>query len=147
MSFIDNHRRVSAQRGIGHELPQQHTISHVLDDGVFGGVVFEPDGVADFLPDFDVHFLGDSGGNGHGGDSSGLGASNFFVVLSVAEFVKVLGELGGFSGTGFADHDDNLVVVDELHEFLAVLENGQGLLDKLHGVLFGLFFCGKFLFF
>jgi hypothetical protein len=91
--------------------------------------------------------LGDSGGNGHGGDSSGLGASNFFVVLSVAEFVKVLGELGGFSGTGFADHDDDLVVVDELHEFLAVLENGQGLLDKLHGGLFGLFFCGKFLFF
>ncbi len=39
--------------------------------------------------------------------------------------MEVLGELGSFAGTGLANHDDNLVLMDELEELVAVLEDGE----------------------
>ena len=40
--------------------------------------------------------------------------------------MEVLGELGGFSGTGFGDDDEDLVFFDGFEEFGAVLVNWEG---------------------
>ena len=112
MGFINNHGRVCTQRRINHKLPQQHTIGHVLNNRILRGIILKPDGIPDLLSQLNFHLLGNSGGNRHGCYSSWLGASNLFISLGVSDLVEVLGKLGGFAGTGLADHDDDLVLVN-----------------------------------
>ena len=114
MGLVYNHTRIRTQQWISHELPQQHTVGHVLNDSVFGSVVFEPDRIPNFFTQLALHFLGDSGSHWHGSDSSWLCTSDFLVVLSVTDFMKVLGQLGCFPRTGLTHHYDDLVVLDKL---------------------------------
>ena len=43
--------------------PKALTVSHVFEGGLGTGAVFESNGVTDFCPEDDVHFLRDAGGD------------------------------------------------------------------------------------
>ncbi len=46
MSFVQHDNGVLFQVTVDEALPQQHTIRHVLDEGLLRGHVLEPNGVA-----------------------------------------------------------------------------------------------------
>lgn len=94
VGLVHDDAAILLQIGVVQTLSQQDPVGHVFDLGGFGGLVFETDGVADFLPERSVHFFGHSFGDADGSHSSGLGAADH-PVLGVAGLVKVLGELGG----------------------------------------------------
>jgi hypothetical protein len=75
-----------------HELTDGHTISHESDFGLGGSFLFEPDIVANFLPEMSLGLKGDSFSEGDGADSSGLG-DEYTIVM----WEEVLRDLGGFS--------------------------------------------------
>ncbi|KAI6756452.1 hypothetical protein HG530_012188 [Fusarium avenaceum] len=76
VGLVENDAAVAGHLMIMHGLAQKHTISHVLEHGLGTGHVLETDTVTNFLTQRDVHLVGDTLRNRHGGDSTGLGTSD-----------------------------------------------------------------------
>ena len=139
MGLVDDHDWVWGQVRRYHELSEQHTVCHVLDHGVLGGVVFKADRVTDLLSQLNPHLLTDSCCNTHSCHSPRL-CTTHLPPQSVPLFVEILGKLGGLTRTRLPYHDDDLVVSDETHKLLSILKNRQRLLYYLHRTLLGLHF-------
>lgn len=120
VSLVENDAAVPRHFVIVHGLAQQHTVGHVLEHRLGARHVLETDAVADLLAEDDVHLVGDTLGDGHGGDSTGLGAGDE-LAGEVGEFIvdDVLRDLGGFAGTGFTDEDEDLRRMELVEELLS----------------------------
>ena len=57
-------------------LPEQHSVRHVLDDGLVGGAVLEADGVAHLLAQQAAELLRHALRHRHGGHPARLGAAD-----------------------------------------------------------------------
>lgn len=124
VGFVHDNDRVAVNIRFPESLAEQDTVSHVLDLGGRRGAILEANGIAHLLPEGAAHLLRNSLGNGHGGDTTGLGASNHSV-LAVAVLAQVLGELGGLAGAGFSHDHHNLVFPDDSHQLGAIGKDGQ----------------------
>ena len=96
VGLVDHHDRVALQIGLIEKLPKQHSIGHVLDDGLLAGAVLEANRVAHLLTELDVHLLRDASGHTHRGDSPGLRAP-YLAQLTPARLVEVLRNLSCLS--------------------------------------------------
>ena len=122
--LVDDDRVVAAQVAVALQLGQQDAVGHHLDQRVAGGVVGEPDLVADRLAELGVELLGDPLGHRPGGDPPGLGVPDG-ALDAPAELEADLGDLGGLPRPGLPRHDDHLVVADGGGDVLAPLDDRQ----------------------
>jgi len=76
VGFVNDQTGIGRQIGFGEYFSQQHTVRHVLDDSFGRSAIFELDGVAYLVAQADVHFRCDARRYAHGGDTSGLSATN-----------------------------------------------------------------------
>jgi hypothetical protein len=132
MRLVQHNHRILTQVFVQQSFSQQHTISHVLDDGPGRCVIFEPDRVTDFLAQSHSHLLTDSFCNTHGGDSSGLGASNL-AFFGQTSFMQVLSDLGGLSASCLSNDNQDSVVHARSNQLLTIVENWKRLPLLLDG--------------
>ncbi|KAI6768899.1 hypothetical protein HG531_011088 [Fusarium graminearum] len=76
VSLIENNTAIARHLVVVHGLAQKHTIGHVLEHGLGTCHVLETNAVTDFLTQGNVHFVGDTLRDRHGGDSTRLGTSD-----------------------------------------------------------------------
>lgn len=72
--LVEDDGRVPRQHVVVHRFAEEHTVGHVLEESLGTGAVLEPDAVTDFVSERDVHLVGDTLGDTHGGNSTGLRA-------------------------------------------------------------------------
>ena len=89
-----------------------------------------------FRINFVYHFLGDTLGDGHGGDTTRLRAANE-AALGVAVLVQVLRELSGLARARLADHNDHAVLAYDLEQLLFDGKDGQELALLFERVVLG----------
>ena len=70
-------------------LPEQHSVRHVLDDGLVGRAVLEPDGVADLLPEQAAELLRHALRHRHGRHPPRLSAADLACVRRFVCFCSV----------------------------------------------------------
>ena len=116
---------VSFQHGIGHGLTEQHTVSHVLQQGSRAGAVLETNAVTDLLTEGHVHLFGHALSDGHGGHPSRLRARDRLLADLLGVLDAPLRDLGRLAGTGFADETDGLVFGQELEELVLVFPDRE----------------------
>ena len=75
MGLVQHNATIVRHGLIDQGLSQQHSVSHILDDGLLSSAVLEPDTVADLLAELDLHLLTDPFGHTHGCHSSRLSAA------------------------------------------------------------------------
>ena len=126
MGLIDNHDRIRFQIRLIHKFPQQHTISHIFNHSILTSIILKSNRISNFLPQFDSHLLSHSGSHTHSSYSSWLSASNFSLSC-VTNFMKILWQLGCFARTCLADHDDYLVISNQLEKLFSVFKNWERL--------------------
>mmetsp|Transcript_7965 Transcript_7965/g.18853 ORF Transcript_7965/g.18853 Transcript_7965/m.18853 type:complete len:269 (+) Transcript_7965:1396-2202(+) len=113
--LIQHECRISPKVVVGEIFSHQHTIGHILDDGLFGGNVLETDGISNLFTQRTAKLLGDTLGNGNGGHPSRLRTTNDAVFRN-AHLRHVLRHLSCFAGTGFTNHNQNLILGDGANE-------------------------------
>jgi translation initiation factor 6 (eIF-6) len=120
VGLVEDDGTVARQVVVVHGLAQQHSVRHVLQDGVLARLVLETNAVSDLLAELDVHLLGHTLRNGHGSDTTGLRAGNHLGVL-VGEVVEEheLRNLRRLSGTRLTDEDEDLRLLVELEELIS----------------------------
>ena len=96
MCLVEHDDRVLAHIRINETLSLEHTVRHVLDLRLGARTVFETDRIADFLSQPTPHFLGHTLRDGHGGDTTGLGAA-YLATVGETSFGEVLCHLGGLA--------------------------------------------------
>ncbi len=90
-----------------------------------------------------VEFVGDTAGDGAGGDAAGLGVADH-TVDAAAELEADLGELGGFARAGGTADDDDLVMGDGVGEFVGTVGDGEVVrIDDARGSGFALLDAGE----
>jgi hypothetical protein len=106
-----------------HGLSQEHTISHILQDGLGTRHILETNAITDFLSKFDIHLLCDTLSDGHGSHTTRLGTGDH-LALRLGEVIEQdeLRDLGSLSGTGLTDEDQNLRLLVELKELITARE-------------------------
>ena len=109
VSLVKHNDRVLRAERVDQTLSLQHTVRHVLDARLRARAVLETDRVADFLPKTATDLLCDTLRDGHGGDTTRLGAA-YPALVRVACLGEVLDHLRGLAGTGVADDDEYLVL-------------------------------------
>lgn len=126
MRFINHQHRIAAQIRIHQELPEQHSICHVLQNRVLRGTVLKPNGVAHLWTQLDTHLISDSSCHRHGCYSSRL-SDPYFTPFGVPCFMQELGDLGSLSWTCFSNNDKYLIVLDSLEQLLSQRKHRQTL--------------------
>ena len=81
MSFVEDDGAVASEVVVVHGLAQQHSVGHVLEDGVGPRLVLETNAVSNLLAELDVHLLGHTLGDGHGSDTTRLGTGDHLGIL------------------------------------------------------------------
>ena len=109
MCLIEHNDRILTKVLINEGLPEEHTVSHVLNKSFTWGMILEPDGIPHLFSQFDIHFLANSLGDAHGCNSSRLGAPNFSS-LGKASVEEILSDLGGFPAASFSNNNQNVVI-------------------------------------
>jgi hypothetical protein len=95
--------------------------------------VLEPDRIPDLVPQPTTDLLSHPRRDGHGGDSTRLGAGDLEAVCGVAGFVEILRELSRLAGASLGFDDEDLVVGDGLEKVVAVRVDGKGFSDGSDG--------------
>ena len=91
--------------------PEQHSVRHVLDDGLVGGAVLEPDGVAHLLPEQAPELLRHALRHRHGRHAPRLRAPDL-APRREPRLRDVLRELRRLPRPRLADHDQDLLNVE-----------------------------------
>ena len=136
VSFVHDDAAVRVQVALPQRLPQQHTVGHVLDDGVRSRAVLKTNGIANLGAELAPHLLRHALRDGHRRHAPRLRATDH-AERGVSLLVHVLGHLRGLSGASLAHHDHDVVLSDDVHEVLAAAVHGQKLPLLLHGLLLG----------
>ena len=126
MRLVHDDAAVIFEVRVVEAFPEQNPVGHVFDDRLLARDVLEPDRVPDFPAQGHLHLLGNSLGHTDGGDPTRLRAADH-AVGRVAFLVEVLSELGGLPGACLAHDYCHAVVLDDLHQLLANLEDRQKL--------------------
>mmetsp|Transcript_9293 Transcript_9293/g.26432 ORF Transcript_9293/g.26432 Transcript_9293/m.26432 type:complete len:204 (-) Transcript_9293:301-912(-) len=103
-------------------LPEQHTIGHVFDHGIFGCAILETDRVSNFFPEPAAKLLRNSFCDTHCSNTPWLGAANF-PSACVARLGQVLRHLSRLSGSCFSYHNHELVVIHRLNQLIPEFVN------------------------
>lgn len=106
-------------------LLQQHSVSHEFDLRAAGRLFVVPDVIADEVSVAALELVGHSLSHRHRGDSARLSDADLHTVLRVAGFVKELRHLGRLTATGGTGQNDNVFVVDRLHDRSFLAEDWQ----------------------
>ena len=116
MCLVEHDDRVLAHIRINETLSLEHTVRHVLDLCLWTRTVLETDRVPDFLPKTASNLLRDTLRDGHGSDTTRLGAA-YPALVRVACLGEVLDHLRGLAGTSVADDNEHLMlhIVSDLH--------------------------------
>ena len=93
MCLVEHNDRVLDHIRINETLSLEHAVRHVLDLRLGACTVLKTDRVADFLAQPTPDFLSDTLRDGHGGDTTRLGAANLATVGETG-FGEVLRHLG-----------------------------------------------------
>lgn len=134
MRLVDDHDAVRRQIWLGKELPQEHTIRHILDDGLIRRAILKPNRVAHLVAESASHFLGDTSRNRHGGYSTRLRTADLEAAFGETAFVQVLRELSRLARARLAFDDDDLVLPYGVEELLAPFVDGERLADLVDGL-------------
>ena len=131
VGLVDDDGVVGLEQRIRLGFGQQDAVGHQFHRGVAAQPVLETHLVADHVAELRVEFFGDAFGHRRGGDAARLGVADEFALAGRrVEFAaphrqEDLGQLGGFAGTGFATHDDHLVLGQRGHDFVSPGRYGQ----------------------
>ena len=109
VGFVKNDCAVALQVVVVHSLAQQHTICHVLHDGLRASHVLETNAVTDLLAQCDVHLLRHTLRNRHGGHTTRL-CTGHHLALRLRQIIEEdeLRNLCSFTRTGLTNEDQNL---------------------------------------
>ena len=137
VGLVDDQRVVGLEQRVGLRLGQQDAVRHQLDRGVLGQPVLETHLVAHHIAQRRVQLLGNALGHRAGGNAARLRVADQVaahlalvvgrgVDLAPAQRQRDLGQLRGLARARLAAHDDDLVPVHGLHDFLTAGGYGQG---------------------
>lgn len=62
MCFIEHNYAILAHVFVDEGLSEEHTVSHVLDNGVWASAILESDSVTNFFAQLNAHFFRNSFG-------------------------------------------------------------------------------------
>mmetsp|Transcript_22123 Transcript_22123/g.50990 ORF Transcript_22123/g.50990 Transcript_22123/m.50990 type:complete len:229 (+) Transcript_22123:1648-2334(+) len=122
MGLVNHHTRITGQIRLSQDFSQEHSIRHVLNDSLGTGIVFKPDGVANFVTQLHIHLCGNSSSYRHGCNSPGLRAANF-PQFAVAYFMKILWYLRCLTTTRLSNQNQDLVSFYSSQELFAIDKN------------------------
>jgi hypothetical protein len=117
MGFVEDEEVVVYSR---HQLSNGHSIGCEDDTSLLASLFFEPNIVANFLPNLKTHFLSNPLGECDGADSSGLGDDDFLEVR-----IHIFGNLGGLSTPCISADDNYWILVDCSYDLVVIFEDGQ----------------------
>ena len=112
MSFIDNDRIVGFQHGVFLDLIKQDAVGHYLYCSVALRLVGKADFSADFIAKANSKLLGDALGDRQCGDATWLGATDDAAGFARVGIEQELGQLGGFTGSGFTSNNKYRVLCE-----------------------------------
>ncbi len=125
VGLVDDDRVVGAQLAVRLDLGEQDAVRHQLDEGgVRVHLVGEADLPADGLAEGRAQLVGDTLGDGPGGDTAGLGVPDH-AADTPPQLHTDLGDLRGLAGPGLTGHDDDLVIADGFGDQVLLLADGQ----------------------
>ena len=126
VSFVENDSAVALQVVVVHRLAQQHTVCHVLHDGLRASHVLETNAVTNLLAQLHVHLVRHTFCNRHGGHTTRL-CTCHHLALGLRQIViqNELRDLCRFTGTSLTDEDQNLRLLVKLEELGALLVDGK----------------------
>lgn len=85
--------------------------------------LLKSDGVANFLPKYDIHLFGYTPGHRHGCHPSGLSASNLLLIACIACLSNELGNLCGLATACLSNQDGGLALIQHLDKVISGLPN------------------------
>ncbi len=106
------------------DLVQQDPVGHQLHERSVADLIGEPHGVADEAADGAPQLIGDTFGDGAGGDAAWLSVPDE-PVHSSPEIEAELGELGALARSGLPGDHHNLVITDRGQQLVAMLADRQ----------------------
>ena len=118
MRFVDDQRVVSAQVAVALCFGEQDAVGHQLDITVSRQLVGKTHLVTDGMAQRCFEFLRDTCRHRARGNTSRLGMPDQ-TVYAALQFKADLGQLRGFTGTGFAADDDHLVFINRTPDLRA----------------------------
>ena len=124
--LVDDEGVVGLQQRVGLRLGQQDAVGHELDRRVLAQAVVETHLVAHHLAQRRLQLLGNALGHAGSGNAARLGVADQAATLAgrVIAFASSegqgdLGQLGGLARAGLAADDDDLVLLQRGHDFVA----------------------------
>ena len=130
--LVDDDGVVGQQQRVILRFGQQDAVGHELDGRVFAQAVLKPYFEAHHLAQRGFEFFGYAFGHRTGGNAARLGVANqaaplarFGVDLAASQHQGDLGQLRGFTRSGLAAHDDDLVLLDGGHDFVTTGRDRQ----------------------
>jgi hypothetical protein len=83
MGFIDDESTIASKVGLRQEFTQEHTISHIFEDGLVARAVFETDRVPNLIAHSGAYFLCYTRCNTHSCNTTRLSATNLQATVTV----------------------------------------------------------------
>ena len=124
VGFVDDDRVIGLQPLVVLQFGQEDAVGHDLHAGGINNVRGEAHLIADSLTEFREGLFCQTGRHRTGGNAPRLGVPDQ-PVDAVAQFQQDLRQLSGFARTGFAGHNDNLVVFYGLRDVIAATADGK----------------------
>lgn len=114
MSFVKDKKVIVR---VNHKFTDSHTICCEGDLGTFGSLFFEPDIVANFLADVDLHLKSHSFSQCNRAYPSRLRYNDIFKVR-----VQILRHLGCLAATCLSTDEGNCILLDSLDDVILILQ-------------------------
>ena len=126
--FVDDNRVVGGEITVGLRFRQQNAVGHQLDAGIARGVVGEAHFIADRVADFRFQFFGNPLCHRARCQTARLGMPDQ-PRRPAPEFQTNLGQLRGFTRTGFAANNRYLILGNGFFDFVEFFVNGQRVVE------------------
>ena len=131
VSLIKNDRVVAAKPGITLGFGEQDAIGHELDQGRFTDLLGKAHLESNQITDRCIQLAGDAARNRARGNAAWLGTSDHSRRAASGGQAK-LRQLGGLARTGFTGKNDDLMLADQLDDFLTASGDRQRFINADH---------------
>ena len=132
MGLINDDGVISFKKGVILSFSQQNAIGHELDGGVFGQTILKPHFEAHHVTQGRFELFSYSFGHATGRYAPRLGMANPFATLTWRRVQLAsshgegnFGQLGGFTRSRLATHNDDLMLRQGQGNFVALCRHGQ----------------------